>query len=91
MNYTTILSTAEDLALSHVTLSQQDWIDNVVHERCRVAIDDIVKICVEQCLVEGIQIPNSKEVMVELAFAQGWVKSVADQSTTQLPTIPTGE
>jgi hypothetical protein len=91
MNYTTILSTAEDLALSYVTASQQEWIDNMVHERCRIAIDEIVRICVEQCLVAGIQIPNSKEVMVELAFTRGWVKSLANQSITQLPTLLTGE
>jgi hypothetical protein len=91
MNYTTILSTAEDLALSYVTFSQQAWIDNMVHERCRIAIDEIVRICVEQCLAEGIQIPNSKEVMVELAFTRGWVKSVVDQSTTASPTLPTRE
>jgi hypothetical protein len=89
MNYTTILSTAEDLALSYVTVSQQEWIDNMVHERCRIAVDEIVRICVEQCLAAGIQIPGSKEVMVELAFTQGWVKSVADQATTPSPTLPT--
>jgi hypothetical protein len=90
MNYTTILSTAEDLALSYVTASQQEWIDNVVHERCRRAIDEIVAICVEKCLAEGIQIPGSKEVMVELAFTRGWVKSLADQVATPIPTLPTG-
>jgi hypothetical protein len=89
MNYTTILSTAEDLALGYITLSQQDWVDKMIHERCRIAIDEIVKICVEKCLAEGIQIPNSKEVMVELAFTRGWVKSLTDQSTTL--TLPTGE
>ncbi len=50
MNYTVTLSDAEDKALSYVAYSQQDWIDNAVHERCRIAIDDIVKICVEKCL-----------------------------------------
>jgi hypothetical protein len=89
MNYTTILSTAEDLALGYVAVSQQEWIDNVIHERCRIAIEEIVKICVDRCLENGIQIPNSKEVMVELAFAHGWVKSLADSMAEQTAPSPT--
>jgi hypothetical protein len=88
MNYTIILSTAENLALGYAAVSQQDWIDNVVHERCRVAIDEIVKICVEQCLAEGIQIPGSKEVMVELAFTRGWIKSLAEIQAEQMASTP---
>lgn len=71
--YTITLSDAEDKALSYVSDSQQDWMDNVIHNRCRIAMEEIVKICVEKCLAESIQIPGSKEEMVELAFANGWV------------------
>lgn len=39
--YTITLSDAENKALGVVALSQQDWIDNAVHERCRVAIEDM--------------------------------------------------
>ena len=79
MNYTTTLSVAEDKALSYATMSQQEWIDNAVHERCRVAIDEISKICIEQCLSNSIQIPGSKEAMVDLAFQNGWVITVAQR------------
>jgi hypothetical protein len=79
MNYTITLSTAEDKAFSYAAFSQQDWIDNAVHERCRIAIDEIAKICVEQCLANNIQIPGSKDAMVDLAFQNGWVISAADR------------
>ena len=39
--YTITLSDAEDKALHVVALSAQDWIDNAVHERCRLAIEEI--------------------------------------------------
>jgi len=78
--YTITLTAAEDAALSYATLSQDDWIQNAVHERCRVAIEDIVKITVEKCLETGQQIPNSKDAMVALAFSQGWVKTVAERN-----------
>lgn len=79
MNYTVTLSNAEDKALAYVAFSQQDWIDNAVHERCRIAIDEIAKICFEQCLANNIQIPGSKEAMVDLAFQNGWVITAAQR------------
>jgi hypothetical protein len=81
MNYTITLSDAENKALSFAAINQQNWIDNAVHERCRIAIDEIAKICVEQCLANNIQIPGSKEAMVDLAFQNGWVISAADRQT----------
>jgi hypothetical protein len=80
MNYTVTLTEAEDKALSWASVSQQAWIDNAAHERCRIAIEDIVKICVEKCLETSTQIPGSKDSMVELAFEQGWVKSAAQRA-----------
>jgi hypothetical protein len=79
MDYTLTLTAAEDKALSYAAFSQQDWIDNAVHERCRIAIDEIVQVTVAKCLETGTQIPGSKDEMVDLAFAQGWVKSAADR------------
>jgi hypothetical protein len=77
--YNITLSSAEDKSLAYAALSQQDWIDNAVHERCRIAIDEIAKICVEQCLANNIQIPGSKDAMVDLAFQNGWVLTAADR------------
>lgn len=77
--YTITLTDTEDKALSYAAFSQQDWIDNAVHERCRIAIEEIVQITVQKCLEAGIQIPASKEAMVDLAFEQGWVKTAAER------------
>lgn len=62
--YTVILSDAEDKALSCVAFSQQNWIDNVVHERCRIAIDSIVSAEVQRKLTAGEPIIGSKEDIV---------------------------
>lgn len=79
MNYQITLTQAENNALGYAAFSQDEWIQNAVHERCRIAIDEIVAITVQKCLETGTQIPGSKDEMVELAFAQGWVKSVAER------------
>jgi len=77
--YTITLSDAEDKALHAVALSAQDWIDNAVHERCRVAIEEIVTLTVQKCLETNTAIPSSKDAMVTLAFTQGWVKTAAQR------------
>jgi hypothetical protein len=78
--YTIELTAAEDAALSHIALSQQDWIDNAVHERARIAIDEIVSLTVQKCLETNTPIPGSKDAMVELAFEQGWIKTAAERN-----------
>lgn len=62
--YTITLSDAEDKALHVVALSAQDWIDNAVHERCRIAIDEIVAAEVQRKLQAGEPITGSKEDIV---------------------------
>jgi hypothetical protein len=77
--YTITLTEAENKALSYAAFAQQDWIDNAVHERCRVAIEEIVTLTVQKCLETNTQIPGSKDAMVDLAFEQGWVKTAAQR------------
>jgi hypothetical protein len=79
MNYTVTLTDAENSALAYAAMSQDDWIQNAVHERCRIAIEEIVAITVQKCLETSTQIPGSKDEMVALAFANGWVKTAAQR------------
>jgi len=65
--YTINLSDAEDKALGVVAFSQNDWIQNAVHERCRLAIDEIVNAEVQRKLAAGEPITGSKEEIVMAA------------------------
>lgn len=62
--YTITLSPAEDKALSVAAVDQNDWIQNVVHERCRVAIEEIVLAEVQRKLANGEPITGTKEDIV---------------------------
>jgi hypothetical protein len=73
--YTITLSDAEDKALGFVAYSQQDWIDNAIHERCRIAIDEIVNAEVQRKLAAGETISGSKEDIVNAAN----IKSAAER------------
>lgn len=75
--YTVTLSDAEDKALSVVAFSQQEWIDNAVHERCRIAMEDIVNKEVQLKLAAGETISGSKEDIVMAANVETAAEKVA--------------
>jgi hypothetical protein len=62
--YTITLSAAEDKALGFTAVSQQEWIDNVVHERCRLAIEEIIAAEVQRLLAAGQPITGTKDDIV---------------------------
>jgi hypothetical protein len=62
--YTITLSDAEDKALAYIAVSQQEWIDNAVHERCRIAIEEIVAAEVQRKLELGETISGTKDDIV---------------------------
>lgn len=62
--YTITLTDAEDKALSIVAFDQNEWIQNAVHERCRIAIEEIVQSEIHRLLAEGKPITGSKEDIV---------------------------
>ncbi len=45
-------------------LDNSEWINHVVHERCRIAIEEVVQYEVQRLLSAGKQIPSSKEEIV---------------------------
>ena len=76
-NYTVVLTATENLALGYVAASQQAWIDNAVHNRARIAIDEIVSLAVTKYLDQNISIPATREEIVQDAFDRGWVTAAA--------------
>jgi len=66
-NFTVSLTAAEKKALEYVAYSAQDWIDNAIHERCRIAIEEIVAAEVQRKLAANETISGSKEDIVVAA------------------------
>lgn len=75
-NYTITLTDAQDKALSVVALDQQDWIENFVFERCRLAIEEIVNAEVQKKLAAGEPITGTKDEIVLAAD----VKTAAERN-----------
>lgn len=76
--YTITLSDAENKALGAVSVSQDAWIQNAVHERCRVAIEEIVAAEVERITAIGGTISGTKEDIVNAAPIKSLVEKQAE-------------
>lgn len=72
--YTITLSDAENKALGVIATSQQEWIDNAIHERCRLAIEEIVNVEVQRKLAAGEPITGSKDDIVMAADIESAVE-----------------
>ena len=86
--YTITLSDAEDKALGVVAFSQDDWIQNAVHERCRIAMEEIVAAEVQRLLAAGESITGSKDDIVMAAPIQSVAERQAEaEAEAQQPQV----
>jgi hypothetical protein len=72
MEITITLTDAEAKALAYVAYSPQEWADNAVHERARLAIDEIFQLEVVRMLADPntTEIPADREAVVLAADIQ---------------------
>lgn len=76
---TITLTETQMKGLEYAALSPQDWAENAVTERARIANDEIVDMTVKHCLDNGIQVPATREAIVAHAFEHGVVKTSAER------------
>ena len=84
--YTVSITDAEKKALEYIALSVQDWIDNAVHNRARIAMDEIYDAEVARMTADATitSIPADKEAVVLAAD----IKSVAVRDAEQEASSP---
>jgi len=72
MNITITLTDAQVKGLAFVAISPQEWVENAVHNRCRIAIDEIYTAEVERMTDDPTitSIPADKEAVVLAADIQ---------------------
>lgn len=71
------LTDTELKGIEYAAVSPQEWADNAVTNRARIANDEIVDITVKHCLNNGIQVPATRELIVAYAFDNAIVKTAA--------------
>ena len=82
--YTITLSEAQNKALGFIAFSQQEWINNAITERCRIAIEEIVASEVERITAIGGTISGTKEDIVNAAPIKSAAERVAEQQSEQI-------
>jgi len=72
MSITIELTATQEKALAFVALSPQEWVENAVHNRCRIAIDEIYATEVARMTAdpEITSIPADKDAVVLAADIQ---------------------
>lgn len=63
MEYTIKLTEVQDKALKHVAYNPQEWIENVVYERCRLAIEEIALAEFQKLLMQEHLYQEQKKIL----------------------------
>ena len=74
------LTDTEDKAMTYACMSTQDWADNALKTRARVAIDNIVSLNMQHCNANGIAIATGEDAQVTQAFDLKVVKTAKERN-----------
>ena len=79
-NITVTLTDTQTKSLEYVAYSVQDWCDNAIHNRARIAQEDIIAKLVAHCNDNGITIATGVDAQVTQAYSLGVVDTVKNIS-----------
>ena len=86
VTFTSTLTDTENKAMEWCAFSAKDWIDNALHNRARIAMEEIVSINVAHCNANGIAIGVGITAQVEQAYNLGIVTTAASRNAATPPT-----
>ena len=82
-NITVALTDTQTKSLEYAAYSVQEWCDNVIHNRARLAQEEIIAALVAHCNANGVAIATGVDAQVTQAYSLGVVataKSLTDAS-----------
>jgi hypothetical protein len=77
-NITVSLTDTENKSMEFVAVSVQDWSDNVIKNRARIAKNEIIAKLVTHCNENSIAIATGEDAQVTQAFDLGVVDTLAN-------------
>ncbi len=69
------LTDTQNKSMEYVAVSIQDWADNALHNRSRIAQEEIISALVSYCNENNIAIATGADAQVTQAFELGVVKT----------------
>ena len=82
-NITVTVTDTQTKCLEYAAYSVQDWCDNAIHERARIAQEEIIAALVAHCNAKGIAIATGADAQVTQAYSLNVVdtaKNVTDNA-----------
>jgi len=76
---TVTLTDTELKALEYAAYSPQDWADNALKNRARIAKDEIIALLVKHCNENNVQLATGEDAQVTQAFDLNVVKTAAER------------
>ena len=77
---TVTLTDTENKALEYAALSVQDWADNALTNRARIAKDEIIALLVAHCNANDVALAVGEDAQVAQAYDLGVVKTAAQRT-----------
>jgi len=84
-NITVSLTDTENKSLEYATVSVQDWSDNALTNRARIAKDEIISLLVAHCNANDIAIATGEDAQVTQAYDLEVVKTAAVRNAEVSP------
>ena len=78
-DYKVTLTDTEDKAMTYSTVSTQDWVDNALKNRARIAKEEIIALNTTHCNANNIQIATGEDAQVTQAFDLKVVKTAKER------------
>ncbi len=75
-NITVTITDTQNKCLEYSAYSVQDWCDNSIHERARIAQEEIISKLIAHCNANNIAIATGADAQVTQAYSLGVVKTL---------------
>ena len=84
-NITVTLTDTQTKSLEYAAYSVQDWCDNAIHNRARIAQDEIISKLVSHCNANDVAIATGVDAQITQAYSLnvvGTAKSISDAASS---------
>ena len=87
-NITVALTDTQNKCLEYAAADVQDWADNALHNRARIAQDEIIAALVAHCNANEIALATGADAQVAQAFELEVVKTAAKRNADAEAAMP---
>lgn len=90
-NITVALTDTQNKCLEYAAASVQDWADNALHNRARIAQDEIIAALVAHCNANDVAIATGVDAQITQAFDLEVVQTAAARNAAAEAEAPSAE